>query len=50
MKRHRNAHLRMRIDRYFFNPLSSPLSDGFDAFCLGGPSFLGFRISLLRLR
>ena len=35
---------------YPFDPLSIPLSDGLDAFCLGGASFLGFRISLLPLR
>jgi hypothetical protein len=32
---------------FFFGGVGdTPLADGFDAFCFGGPSFLGFRVSL----
>jgi hypothetical protein len=32
---------------FFFGGVGdTPLAEGFDAFCFGGPSFLGFRVSL----
>jgi hypothetical protein len=35
------------IDQAFGAGTGVPLTEGFDAFCLGGASFLGLRSSLL---
>ena len=42
--------LQLRLGRspfHFFGGVGgAPFAEGFDAFCLGGPAFFGFRISL----